>query len=124
MYGTVSNLIHAAVYIEIIQINYPVFHLSALPVLLEEYLVEAVLDGGKVEVGLREDDALGGGVDVEAVLAEHVVPHGFLKIFDLTDSFSSFKLRSNNRDTLETIYEVPIIYLSLLKSTFISSFTC
>ena len=52
----------------------------ALPVLLKEYLVEAVLDGGKVEVGLREDDALGSGVDIEAVLAEHIVPHSLLKM--------------------------------------------
>ena len=54
--------------------------LSALPVLLEENLVEAVLDGGKVEVRFGKDDTLRSGVDVETVLAEHVVPYGLLKM--------------------------------------------
>ena len=61
----------------LLQVN--LYLLSALPVLLEENLVEAVLDGGKVEVGFGEDDTLRGGVDVETVLAEHIVPHGLLK---------------------------------------------
>ena len=53
---------------------------SALPVFFEEYLVEAVLNGGKVEVRLGEHEVLRGRVDVETALAEHVVPHGFLKM--------------------------------------------
>ena len=53
---------------------------SALPVFFEKYLVEAVLNGGKVEVRLGEDDVLRGRVDVETALAEHVIPHGFLKL--------------------------------------------
>ena len=49
-------------------------------VLVEEELVETVLDGGKVEVGLRHDQVLLAGVELEAVLAEEVVEDGLLVV--------------------------------------------
>ena len=53
---------------------------SGEAVLLKEHLREPFLDGGEVEEGLSEDECGGVGLDVEALLAKEIIPHGLLVI--------------------------------------------
>ena len=53
---------------------------SGEAVLLKEHLREPFLDGGEVEKGLSEDQGGGVRLDVEALLAEDVVPDSLLVI--------------------------------------------
>ena len=53
---------------------------SGEAILLKEHLREPFLDGGEVEKGLSEDQCGGVRLDVEALLAEDIVPDGLLVI--------------------------------------------
>jgi hypothetical protein len=50
------------------------------PIFLKEYLTQPLLNGGKIEIGLSDDEPQLFWLDVEALLAEEMVPDGLLVV--------------------------------------------
>ena len=80
---------------------------SGEAVLLKEHLREPFLDGGEVEKRLSEDQGCGVGLDVEALLAEDIVPDGLLVIPIHQVAFLRWQQVEQRREVSAVVHLVP-----------------